>query len=185
MQVNTGFGFYWICNSEKKKGKGWMWIDDVINLEPFYSFWPVGLFWLVKIYQYGWHPSVLSHHALGTAECDESYCIEGTIFGRSFVGVRGLFYHESYCDESGIMTIYGFLNIQIFCDVSSGLGLWPYMGNGCVYDLIWERRSFLGCIKLITLNYSSFMSYFICLSQARTCIFKAISVLLMSTGPPA
>jgi hypothetical protein len=35
------------------------------------------------------------------------------------------FYHESYCDESGIIIIYGFLNIQIFCDVSSGVGLCP------------------------------------------------------------
>jgi hypothetical protein len=35
------------------------------------------------------------------------------------------------------MTIYGFLNIQIFCDVSSGVGSCPYMGNGCVYGLIW------------------------------------------------
>ena len=49
-----------------------MWIDDVINLEPFFSFWPVGRFWLVKTYQYGCHPSVLSHRALRTAECDES-----------------------------------------------------------------------------------------------------------------
>jgi hypothetical protein len=68
-------------------------------------------------------------------------------------GCGDFFYHESYCDESGIMTIYGFLNIQILCDVSSGVGLCPYMGNGCVYDLIWERRSFLGCIKLITLKF--------------------------------
>jgi hypothetical protein len=88
--------------------------SDLAILEPFFSITPVDRFWLVKTYQYGWHPSVLSHHALGTAKCDESYCIEGTIFGRSFVGVRGFFYHESYCDESGIMTIYGFLNIQIF-----------------------------------------------------------------------
>jgi hypothetical protein len=29
------------------------------------------------------------------------------------------------------------LKIQIFCDVSSGVGLCPYMGNGCVYGLIW------------------------------------------------
>jgi hypothetical protein len=100
-------------------------------------------------------------------------------------GCGDFFYHESYCDESGIMTIYGFLNIQILCDVSSGVGLCPYMGNGCVYDLIWERRSFLGRIKLITLYYSSFISYILCLSQARTWIFKAISVLSMSTGPPA
>ena len=33
------------------------------------------------------HPSVLSHHALGTVECDESYCIErGAIFGRRGAG---------------------------------------------------------------------------------------------------
>jgi hypothetical protein len=83
------------------------------------------------------HPSVLSHHALGTAECDESYCIEGTIFGRSFVGVPDFVYHESYCDESGIMTIYGF---QFFCDVSSG---------GWRRVLIW----FLECIKNHTSYY--------------------------------
>ena len=68
----------------------------------------------------------MSHHAIGTAECDESYCIEGC---GDFV------YHESNCDESVIMTIYGF---QIFCDVSSGGwrrvliwhmgGVYPYMG---------------------------------------------------------
>jgi hypothetical protein len=46
----------------------------------------------------------------------------GTIFGRSFVGCGEFFYHESYCDESIIMTIYGF---QIFCDVSSGVGVMP------------------------------------------------------------
>ena len=55
-----------------------------------------------------------------------------------------------------------------FWDVSSGVGLCPIMGNGCVYDLIWERHSFLGCIKLITLYYSSFISYILWLSQAIT-----------------
>ena len=95
------------------------------------------------------HPSVLSHHALGTVECDESYCIEGTIFGRSFVGVREFVYHESYCDESGIMTIYGF---QIVCDLSSAgslYGIWV----GSTH--IWVPPSlhrFLGCIKT-TLYY--------------------------------
>ena len=38
---------------------------------------PVGRFWLVNTCPYGCHPSVLSHHALETVECDESYCIEG------------------------------------------------------------------------------------------------------------
>ena len=39
-------------------------------------------------------PSVLSHHALGTVECDESYCNDGgTIFGRR--GCGEFFYHES------------------------------------------------------------------------------------------
>ena len=87
VRVNTGLGFHWIWNSEIKikKGEGYMWFDDVINLEPFFSFWPVGCFWLVKTYQYGWHPSVLSHHALETVECDESYCYE-YIFGRRGAG---------------------------------------------------------------------------------------------------
>ena len=38
---------------------------------------PVGRFWLVNTCPYGCHPSVLSHHALETVECEESYCIEG------------------------------------------------------------------------------------------------------------
>jgi hypothetical protein len=46
-------------------------------------------------------------------------------------------YHESYCDESGIMTIYGF---QFFCDVSS---------EGWRRVLIW----FLECIKNHTSYY--------------------------------
>ena len=70
--------------------------SDLVILEPFFSITPVGRFWLVKTYQYGWYPSVLSHHAFGTAECDESYCIEGTIFGRSFVGVWGFFFTMSH-----------------------------------------------------------------------------------------
>ena len=160
VRVNTGLGFHWICNREKKRG-GYMWIDDDINLEPFFSITHVGHFWLVKTYQYGCYPSVLSHHALGTAEYDESYCIEGVIFGCSFVGVRGFcFYHESYCDESVIMTIYGFLNIQIFCDVSFGMELCSYMGNGCVYGVIWFPPSlleFLGCMKNHTPYYSRVM----------------------------
>ena len=48
----------------------------------------------------------------------------GTIFGRR--GCGEFFYHESYCDERVVMTIYGF---QIFCDVSSG---------GWCYALIWH-----------------------------------------------
>jgi hypothetical protein len=100
---------------------------------------------LVKTYQYGCHPSVLSHHALGTAECDESYCIEGNHIWSFFRRSAGnYFYHESYCNESVIMTIYGFLNIQFFCDVSSGVGLCSYMGNGCFYGLIWFPLSSLG-----------------------------------------
>ena len=54
-------------------------------------------------HQYGWHLSVLSHRALGTAECDESYCIER---GDHIWSSGEFFYHESYCDV--VMTIYGF-----------------------------------------------------------------------------
>ena len=49
-----------------------------------------------------------------------------------------------------------FLKIQIFCDVSSGVGLCPYLGNGCVYGLIWFPPSLLGllwCIKTLTPYY--------------------------------
>ena len=42
-------------------------------------------------------------------------------------GCGHLFYHESYCDQSVIMTIYGF---EFFCDVSSGVGICPYMTYG-------------------------------------------------------
>jgi hypothetical protein len=60
--------------------------------------------------------TVLSHHALETVECDESYCYErGDHIWSS--GCGEFFYHESYCDERVGMTIYGF---QICCDVSSG-----------------------------------------------------------------
>ena len=32
-----------------------------------------------------------------------------------------------------------------FCDVrQKGVGLCPYMGNGCVYGLIWGRRNATG-----------------------------------------
>ena len=43
---------------------------------------------VVNTYQYGCHPSVLSHHALGTVEWDESYCIDGEPY--LVVGVRGI-----------------------------------------------------------------------------------------------
>jgi hypothetical protein len=61
-----------------------------------------------------------------TAECDESCCIEGGYIWSFFRrGARNFVYHESYCDESVMMTIYAFLNIQLFCDVSSGVGYAP------------------------------------------------------------
>ena len=53
--------------------------------------------------------------------------------GAIFAGCGELCYHESYCDESLIMTIYGFLNIQFFYNVSSGVGLCPYTAYGRVY----------------------------------------------------
>ena len=125
VRVNTGLGFHWIWNSEIKikKGEGYMWFDDVINLEPFFSFWPVGCFWLVKTYQYGWHPSVLSHHALETVECDESYCYE-YIFGRRGAGNSFTMRHTATRRSSWPYMDFNFLWRQF-----RG-GLCPYMGNG-------------------------------------------------------
>ena len=120
----------------KKRGGGYMWIDDGIHLEPFFSFWPVGRFWLVKTYQYGCHPSVLSHHALGTVECDESYCNErGTIFGRRGAGNSFTMSHSATRGSS-----WPYMDFKFFCDVSSGgwgyalicCGIWrglPIYGN--------------------------------------------------------
>ena len=87
----------------------------------------------MKTYQYGCHPSVLSHRALGTAEWDESYCIERrTIFAR----------HESYYDERAVMTIYGF---QFFfgTSVPGGVDISLY-GISVGSTLIWGRHNAIG-----------------------------------------
>ena len=83
----------------------------------------------------------------------------GTIFGRSVVGVRGIFFlpwvilqRERHHDH-----IWIFKHSIFFYDVSSAVGLCPYMGNGCVYGRIWFPPSlhrFLGCIKNHTPYYS-------------------------------
>ena len=39
------------------------------------------VFWLVKTYQYGCHPSVLSHHALGTVECSPIIKLKNSSIG--------------------------------------------------------------------------------------------------------
>jgi hypothetical protein len=113
----------------------------------------VGL-WLVNTYQYGCDPSVLSHHALGTVEWDESYCIDGDHIWSS--GCGELFYHESYCDERVVMNF----KFQIFW--------WRQFRGGWGYALIWhmggvypymgtpQRRGFFGGLKLITPYYCYF-----------------------------
>ena len=84
----------------------------------------VGL-WLVNTYQYGCDPSVLSHHAPGTVEWDESYCIDGNPIWSSRCGE--FFYHESYCDERVVMNF----KFQIFWwRQFRGVGLYPYMAYG-------------------------------------------------------
>jgi len=65
-------------------------------------------------------------------ECDESYCIEGGPY--LVVGVRGICYHESYCDERVVMIIYGF---QIFL-VTSVPG-----GRVMLLHSIWAGSTFI------------------------------------------
>ena len=50
----------------------------------------------MKTYQYRCHPSVLSHHALGKTECDESYCIEGNDIWSFFRRGAGIFFIMSH-----------------------------------------------------------------------------------------
>ena len=93
----------------------------------------------MKTYQYGCHPFVLSHHALGTAECDESND-GGTIFGRR--GCGEFFYRESYCDERVVMTIYEF---QTFLVTSvPGGGVISLFGKWAGSNHIWGRRNAAG-----------------------------------------
>jgi hypothetical protein len=144
VRVNTGLGFHWIWNSEIKikKGEGYMWFDDVINLEPFFSFWPVGCFWLVKTYQYGWHPSVLSHHALETVECDESYCYE-YIFGRRGAGNSFTMRHTATRGSS-----WPYMDFNFFVTSVPGVGgVCPYMTYGrglSIYGSLHPSTGFWG-----------------------------------------
>jgi hypothetical protein len=129
-------------------------------LEPLFSITPVCRFWLVKTYQYGCHPFVLSHHDAhvrsGRRNVMNHIASRGTIFGRFFVGVRGIvlpwvilrrerhhnhiwiFEHSNILWRQfpgGVMSIYG----KWVC-------LWPYMGTP-------QRHGFLGWLKLITPYY--------------------------------
>jgi hypothetical protein len=79
-----------------------------------------------------------------------------TIFGRSFIGMRGIFLpwvilrRERHHDHIWIFEHSIFLWRQFRGGVMPLYGkwvcLWPYMGTP-------QRRRFLGCIKLITLYY--------------------------------
>jgi hypothetical protein len=66
----------------------------------------VGRFLIGETYQYGCHPPVLSHHAIGTAECDESYCnVRGDHIWTS--GGGEFFYHaEQLIIDGEIPDIY-------------------------------------------------------------------------------
>ena len=74
------------------------------------------------------HPSVLSHHALETAECDESYYIErgGIIFGRRGAGNSFTMSHTATRWSSWPYTDFNFF----FVTSVPGGGLCPYMAYG-------------------------------------------------------
>ena len=107
-----------------------MWINDDSNLDPFFSITPVGRFWLVNTCPYGCHPSVLSHHALETVECDESYFNDGgIIFGCRDAGKSFTMSHTATRGSS-----WPYMDFNFFCDVSSGGWGYPLIGHmGGVY----------------------------------------------------
>ena len=158
VRVCPSLGFHWICNREKRGVYvNWWW----------YQSWTIFLYYACWSSLIGENISIWMFPFRFESSCARDCWIWRIILhrGGSYLvvlssGCGDFFYHESYCDESVIMTIYGFLNIQIFCDVSSGVELCPYMGNGCVYGLIWFPPSllvFLGCIKNHTPYYSRVM----------------------------
>ena len=105
----------------------------------------VGL-WLVNTYQYGCDPSVLSHHALGTVEWDESYCIDGGPY--LVVGVRGIILPWVILRREGRhdhIWISNFLVTSV-----PGGGVMPLYGIWAGSTHIWGRRNaagFLGGTK--------------------------------------
>jgi hypothetical protein len=113
--------------------------------------------WLVKTYQYGCHPSILSHHALGTAECDESYCIEGDHIWSFFRRGAGICFTMSHtatrASSWSYMDFWTFTNF-LWRQFRGGVMplywkwvyLWPYMGTP-------QRRGILGCLKNLTPYY--------------------------------
>ena len=140
LRVNTGLGFHWICNSEEKKVGGicalMMILMDSRKKSALEYFWHGDCKWTDTWYKLKTRTWV-------------NYVLFFFDFFKTFRRVcEDLFYHESYGDESVIMILYRFLNIQMFSDVSSRVGLCPYMGNWYVYALIWFPPSFLGfCVE--------------------------------------
>ena len=111
----------------------------------------VGL-WLVNTYQYGCHPSVLSHHALGTVEWDESYCIDGGPY--LVVGVRGIILPWVILRREGRHDHIWSSNFLVTS--VPGVGLCPYMAYGRglpIYGDAATPRVFGGGLKLITPYY--------------------------------
>jgi len=92
------------------------------------------------IFEYGCHPSDLSHHALGMTECHESYCNEGGgdhiwSFFRQGAGNVFSMSHTATRASSGswpnkVIPYMDFWKFKFFCDVSSGVETCPYMEYG-------------------------------------------------------
>jgi hypothetical protein len=136
VQVNTGLGFHWICNSGNKGGICELMMLSILNhfslfdLLVVFDWWThinrdVTLpFWVI-VRSGRWN--VMNHIPTRGDHIWSSGCGE-------------CFQHESYYDESVIMTIYEF---QIFCDVRSG-GVMPLYGKRAGSTHIWGRHNATG-----------------------------------------
>jgi hypothetical protein len=133
-----------------------IWFITFINLEPFFSITPVDRFWLMKTYQYRCHPSVLSHHALGKTECDESYCIEGNHIWSFFRRGAGIFFIMSHTATRASSWPYmDFWTFKFFVTSVPGWGYAPIWEMG-VYMHLYGPPSlfgFLGWIKCPNIYY--------------------------------
>jgi hypothetical protein len=149
VRVNTGLGFHWICNSEKKRGGGICKLMMLLILNHF------SFFDLLVVFDWWTHTNrdvTLPFWVIGKVECDESN--EGGWDHIWSSGCGKFFYHESYCDERVVMTIYEF---QMFCDVSSGgwgYALIGHMGGVYLYMGTPQRHGFFGGLKRNTPYYS-------------------------------
>jgi hypothetical protein len=100
------------------------------------------------------HPSVLSHHAIGTVECDESYCIEGGHIWSFFLRGARIFFTMSHTATRASSWPYMNFLWRQFRVVETC----PYMAYGRGLPIYGSLHMFLGGLKCPPPYYSKMLN---------------------------